>query len=135
MALMNWSTNFSVGVETLDGQHTGLFQIVNELHAAMLTGQAQSVTSALLKKLVKYTRDHFSFEEKMMAATNYPGLARHRTHHSDLTKQVDEFMARYERGEGNVNIRLLRFLGDWLTKHIQLEDKEYGPWLNRHGMR
>ncbi len=132
---MTWNTNFSVGVETLDGQHTGLFGIVNELHAATMAGQAQNVTGSLLKKLVRYTRDHFSFEEKMMAATNYPGLARHRTHHTGLTKQVDEFMARYERGDGSVNIHLLRFLGDWLTKHIQHEDKEYGPWLIRRGMR
>ncbi len=34
-----------------------------------------------------------------------------------------------------LNIQLLRFLSDWLTKHIQHEDKEYGPWLNRHGMQ
>ncbi len=135
MALLTWGTNFSVGVEALDGQHTGLFKIVNELHGAMMAGQAQSVTGSLLKKLVKYTREHFSFEEKLMEATNYPGLARHRTHHTDLTKQVEEFMARYERGDGSINIHLLRFLSDWLTKHIQHEDKEYGPWLKRHGVR
>lgn len=135
MALMAWNNNFSVGVKTLDGQHAGLFKMVNELHAAMMKAEARSMTGDLLKKLVHYTQEHFSFEEKMMAATNYPGLSRHKTHHRDLTKQVEEFMVRYERGEGNINIQLLRFLSDWLTKHIQLEDKEYGPWLNQHGVR
>jgi hemerythrin len=41
-------------------------------------------------------------------------------------------MTRYKRGDGTLNIQLLRFLGDWLTRHIQHEDKEYGPWLTRH---
>jgi len=134
MPLLTWSPSFSVGVKTLDGQHTALFNIVNELHAAMMQGKAQNVTGSLLSKLINYTRDHFSFEEKIMAATNYPGLARHRNHHLSLTKQVEEFMARYERGDGAINIHLLRFLSDWLTKHIQMEDKEYGPWLSKHGV-
>ena len=134
MALLEWSSRFSVGVKTIDAQHEGLFAIVNELHTAMLKHQAQSVTGGLLGKLVKYTRDHFAFEERAMAAAAYPGLALHRTHHQDLTRQVGEFMARYQRGDVAINIELLRFLSQWLTKHIQHEDKEYGPWLNQRGV-
>lgn len=135
MALLTWKIDYSVGVKTIDSQHRTLFDIVNELHTAMMNGQAQGIAGSLLGKLVKYTRDHFASEEKMMAATSYPGLARHRTRHLDLIKQVDEFMARHERGDVTINIHLLRFLGDWLTKHIQHEDKEYGPWLNQHGVQ
>lgn len=29
-----------------------------------------------------------------------------------------DFMERYKRGDGAVNIELLKFLSDWLTKHI-----------------
>lgn len=134
MALMSWNSDLSVGVKALDGQHSVLFNMVNELHAAMMQGQAKSATGSLLGKLLKYTRDHFSAEEKLLAATNYPGLARHRMQHFELTKQVEEFTARYERGECSINVRLLKFLSDWLTRHIQHEDKEYGPWLNRNGV-
>jgi hemerythrin len=134
MALLAWNEDFSVGVKALDGQHAGLFKMVNDLHSGVMEEEAQSRTGDLLKKLLKYTQEHFFFEEKMMAATNYPGMSRHRTHHRDLTKQAEEFMARYERGDGSINIHLLRFLSDWLARHIQLEDKEYGPWLNRHGV-
>jgi len=134
MALLDWSDSFSVGVKTIDAQHAGLFAIVNELHSAMMKRQAQTVTGALLNKLVKYTRDHFAFEESALAATNYSGLALHRTHHRDLTRQVGEFMERHQRGDSAINIELLQFLSNWLTKHIQREDKEYGPWLNQHGV-
>lgn len=132
MSLLTWNDSFSVGVKTIDQQHSGLFAIVNELHAAMLKGQAKNVAGPLLDKLLKYTEQHFAYEERMMEAAKYPGLAVHRGHHRDLTRQVGEFMTRYKRGDGALTVELLHFLSDWLTKHIQHEDKEYSPWLNRH---
>jgi len=134
MALMNWSDKYSVGVRTLDEQHTGLFQTLNDLHAAMLKGQAQSLTGPLLRKLVEYTRRHFAAEEAMLVSTRYPELASHREKHRDLTKQVEEYVARFEKGEITLNLALMNFLRDWLTNHIQKTDKEYGPWLHEHGV-
>ena len=135
MALIAWDNSFSVGVKAIDNQHKGLLEIVNELYAAMMQRQTKSVTGPLLNKLVNYTQVHFSAEEKMMQATDYPHLIQHRARHLDLTRQVGEFMTRYEHGDGSLNIHLLRFLSDWLTRHIQQEDKEYGPWLNQHGVQ
>jgi len=135
MSLLSWNERFSVGVPTIDKQHSGLFGIVNELHDAMLHGTAQSVTGALLDKLVKYTKKHFADEERMMAAAKFPGLAGHRAHHVELARQVEEFMARYKRNDAVLDIDLLRFLSNWLTGHIQKEDKEYGPCLIQHGIK
>jgi hemerythrin len=131
MALLTWSSEYSVGVHTLDNQHTVLFNMLNDLHTAMMKGQMNGVTGPLLRKLAQYTREHFLAEEAMMTAANYPGLARHRIQHRDLTRQVEEFVARFEKGESAINIQLLSFLRDWLTNHIQRSDKEYGPWINK----
>jgi hemerythrin len=135
MALLTWSDKYSVGVKVLDNQHTGLVDTLNDLHAAMMKGLAQDVTGPLLRKLVAYTRDHFSAEEKLMTSTKYPGLIQHCAKHRDLTKQVEEFVGRFERGEITINIHLMNFLRDWLASHILKEDKEYGPWLNQQGVR
>jgi len=135
MALLTWTSKYSVGVQSIDSQHTVLFDLINELHAAMLSGKAQSITGALLRKLVNYTRDHFASEEAMMTAAKFPGLGQHRIQHRNLTKQVEEFAARHERGESALNIHLLNFLRDWLTNHIQQVDKEYAPWMNQHNIR
>jgi len=135
MAFLNWNDSLSVGVKSIDEQHQVLVETLNQLHAAMMKGQGQTVTGPLLKKLVEYTGFHFSTEEAMMARTGYPGLPSHRTHHQDLTRQVGDFVARYESGEIRLNLDLLNFLNGWLANHIQKEDKEYGPWLTSHGMR
>ncbi len=131
MALLTWDSSYSVGVKTMDGQHTRLFDMLNELHAAMMKGQTDGLTGKLLNKLVNYTKEHFRAEEAMMAASRYPGIERHRAKHRELTKQVEAFVTKFEKGEGMVNIQLMSFLRDWLTTHIQQEDKEYGPWLNK----
>jgi len=62
-------------------------------------------------------------------------LPAHRIVHRELTKQVEEYVGRYEKGDITLGVHLLNFLSDWLTKHIQGEDKKYGPWLNEHGVR
>lgn len=134
MAFLNWSDKLSVGVKSLDDQHIVLVQTLNELHAAMMKGQARVVTGPLLQKLVAYTRDHFATEEAAMAGVAYPALAQHRAQHRDLTKQVEDYVTRFEKGDITVSVPLLNFLSDWLTKHIQGEDQLYGPWLNSHGV-
>jgi hemerythrin len=135
MALLTWSSKYSVGVTALDSQHNVLFGILNDLHGAMLKGQAQTRTGPLLRKLVEYTRNHFSAEESMMVGTKYPGLAKHRVEHHELTRQVENYLTRFERGEVSLNLQLLNFLRDWLNNHIMKEDHQYGPWLNEHGVR
>lgn len=134
MPLLAWSSEYSVGVKSIDSQHTKLFEILNELHDAMMSGQGKSVTGALLEKLVRYTREHFSCEERLMEAAGYPELPKHRMQHEALTRQVGDFMSRYQKGEGTVNVDLLVFVRDWLKNHIQREDKEYGPSMNQHGI-
>jgi hemerythrin len=135
MSFMTWNENLSVGVRVLDDQHTVLIETLNDLHAAMMKGQARAIAGKLLHSLVEYTRDHFVAEEQMMAATKYPGLAEHRIQHESLGKQVEEFVGRYERGDITISVHLLNFLSEWLTNHIQGDDRKYGPWLNEHGVR
>jgi hemerythrin-like metal-binding protein len=135
MALMTWNNTYSVGVQSIDSQHTVLFDLLNELHGAMMTGQASSLTGPILKRLVTYTREHFAAEEVMMAKARYPGLAEHQLKHKDLIKQVEDYSARFDRGEITLNLHLLNFLRDWLTNHIQKVDHEYGPWLNKNGIK
>jgi hemerythrin len=134
MALMTWNSRYSVGVQTLDEQHNVLFEILNDLHAAMMKGNAQSMTGSLLKTLLQYTRTHFTYEEGLLAKTTYPGLTAHRAQHRALVEQVEEYADRFERGEITLNLHLLNFLRDWLTNHIQRVDHEYAPWLSERGV-
>ena len=135
MSLLTWNESYSVGVQTLDRQHVGLFNTLNELHAAMLKGEAKNMTGPLLRKLLTYTKEHFAAEEALMASAKYPKLAEHIAQHRDLTRQVNDYVSRFERGELTLSVHLLNFLRDWLTGHIQKTDRDYAPCLNDHGIR
>lgn len=135
MALLTWSQEYSVGVQSIDGQHSGLFAILNDLGNAAAMGKARQVTAVLLRKLVDYTSFNFQAEERLMASTNYPGLPQHRIRHHEHTRRVNEFVGLWEKGQAIIDEHVLEFLGDWLANHIQSDDKQYGPWLNEHGVR
>lgn len=135
MALLTWKDEYSVGSQTIDKQHKVLVDCLNDLHAAMMKGQASAVVGSLLRKLIDYTKEHFSTEERMMEAAKYPSLAEHRAHHVELTKQVVDYAGRFERGEITLNIQLMNFLRDWLTNHILKEDMQYSACLKTNGVR
>ena len=135
MALLTWSESSSVNVRALDAQHRTLFDLVNQLHEAMMKGQAGSMTGPILQKLLDYTKTHFAAEETLLKNTKFPGLVAHQQKHRALIKQVQDFSARFEKGEITLSLKLLHFLRDWLTDHIQKVDKEYASWLNEHGVK
>ncbi len=132
MALLEWSSKYSVGVEEMDRQHRVLFNLLNDLHSAMLSGKAKDATGELLRKLVDYTRKHFAAEETMLTAAGYTGISSHKMKHRDLVKQVDDYVARYQRGDATVNVQLMNFLRDWLAHHIQQTDCDYSTTVNKY---
>jgi hemerythrin-like metal-binding protein len=135
MALVVWSENLSVGVKAIDEQHTVLFDTINDLHAAMMKGQARTIVGELLCRLLTYTRNHFADEERMMESAKYPDLPQHRVLHRNLTKQVEDYIARFQNGDLTLSTELAGFLPDWLKKHILAVDQSYRPSLNQHGIR
>ena len=135
MALLTWNDKHSVGVQALDGEHLELYEAINELYAAVLQGGERSLTGPLLHQVVNRTRAHFSSEEAMLAATNYPDLAAHRLKHQTLVAEIEELVTRFEQDDLTLNDRSLNFLGYWFNAHTQNDDLPYGTWLNAHGVR
>ncbi len=133
MALMTWTSKYSVGVEDLDRQHKALMEALNELHAASMQGRSQGVADSLLRRIASIAREHFSAEEKLMESAGFSGLASHRAKHQELASRVREFVTRHEKGDAAVYTQLLYFMRDWQTKHMQTEDQEYAQWLRADG--
>jgi len=133
--LFQWKDSYSVKVEAMDHQHKKLFELVNELHNAMGAGHGKDVAGDVLHRLIDYTVNHFSAEEKLMEKYNYPGLTSHRVEHKALTDKVLAFKKEFDAGTGNVTPELMLFLQQWLRNHIQTVDQRYGEFLNTHGVQ
>jgi hemerythrin-like metal-binding protein len=135
MAILTWNEHCLVGVKTLDSQHAGLIADLNQLYSAITIGNANCCADSPLRNLLKHALDHFSAEEELMVATEYPALVQHRAKHRNFVRQVEEYLARCKVGDNTMRIPLLNFIRDWLTNHIQEEDREYTPWFTEHGVR
>ncbi len=129
--LMEWSPEYSVGDFEIDQQHQKLFKMVNGLNEAMQSGQGRAILARLLTDLVDYTEKHFAAEERAMEQADYPDLEAHREVHEKLTQQVREIVERFQNGETGLSLEVMKFLEQWLKKHILGMDKKYGPYLRK----
>lgn len=131
MALIEWQPSFSVAVPELDNQHKRLISLMNELHAAMLTGKGSETQGRILAELIRYTQAHFDAEEAYMRSIGFANFADHRLKHEKLTREVLTFQNNLAAGNVMLSIDLMNFLRDWLQNHILIEDSQYAIWARQ----
>ncbi len=123
-----WNDKYSIGSQTLDSQHQGLFDIINELYEATQHDFHQKHVQDLVNKLKLYIQNHFADEEQVMEKINYPLINERKKAHSAFKRQVMEFEHQIS-SEGLSPQEMLRFVKDWLIKHIMNMDKKIEPFL------
>ena len=122
MKIAFWRSEYETGFSPVDQQHQHLFEIINRLHEAMLTGHGRGVLEETLDEMIHYTIEHFATEEKLMLQTNYPFYAEHKEIHDQLTQEVKEIGEKVANHEHLVTVELSHFLTQWLIHHIRGQD-------------
>lgn len=137
MSAFVWEDKYSLQIAEIDRQHQKLFALFNELYDAMQQGQADEVIDKVLTSVIDYTAYHFAFEEKLLHEAGFKEEAAHRAEHAKLADQAKSLAQRL-KGRGRdttVAIATLKFLGDWLARHILVSDKSFAPFLLARGIR
>jgi len=129
VGFVKFGDQYRVGHLDIDSQHSQLFDAVNHLHDAMKERKAREELSEVLAFLREYTVFHFETEEKLMQETHYPGFAAHQAIHADLTRKVLELEQKQKEGSLTLSMSVMSFLKDWLTHHIESEDKKLAAHL------
>ena len=129
MALLTWSTEYSVEVEAIDKQHQKLFEMLNELHDAMKAGQGRTNGAAHSEESGGLRLRALCPGRGMMAKASYPDLARHKAEHDKLTGEVAKMVQDIESGKTVLSMKLQEFLRSWLQDHIVGVDKKYTSYL------
>jgi hemerythrin len=136
MPLIEWSDEYSVGLDMFDNEHKKLVTIINDLHDSFERGIDRSVAERALDGLVEYTILHFQHEELYFEDWNYPDKAAHRIAHQELRAQVLEYRATMlSKGGIEMALELIVFLRYWLLGHILSEDKKFCHFLRDKGLR
>src|SRR5260370_39654099 len=126
--MLEWKTEYAVGIASIDSQQQKLFAIARELYEAMSAGRGKASLALILDRLVQYTSVHFAHEERLMRVYDYPDFLKHKAQHDALTKQVLAFQKEFEAGIAAMDVQPLQFLTDLLGNHIKAAGFLYAPF-------
>ncbi len=132
MAFMEWSSDLSVGINSIDTQHKVLIKYINELDEAQKNNSERTELGRIIAGLVDYTVRHFQYEEYQFKKYNYADTEAHKKEHEELTQTVLDFKNKFDNGEIDFGPNIMAFLKRWLVEHIMGTDKEYVPCLGEH---
>lgn len=136
MALLNWNDNLSVKIPSIDEQHKVLINMINSLQDAMSSGDSRAVLGDIFDGLIKYTEQHFTYEEKLFAEHGYAETESHIKEHQQFVAKVKDLHKQFT-GSSNfmIGVDVMKFLTDWLVNHIQGIDAKYSDFLISKGVR
>lgn len=134
MATLSWDEKYSVQVRELDEQHKKLIGLVQALHGAMREGRGKQELNKIFQNLVSYCASHFADEEHLMKTHGYPAYREHQQVHAKMTNKALGLQKEFQGGKMGITLDTMKFLEDWVAKHILGTDKKYGPFLNSKGV-
>lgn len=129
--MFDWKPEYAVGISEIDRQHQELFRMANEIYDRVLDVQNDTEMGAvmeLLDALGAYAGDHFSLEESLLMRYDYPQLAEHQLEHEGFRAQLAE-MLEGQLSQKQVITELIKFITQWIFKHICSADMAYAPYL------
>jgi len=128
-----WDQRFETGIATVDRQHLGLVETVNELGNELMNGELpEAQLNELFQRLAQYAVDHFAHEEKLMADQGIDPRHQesHTQHHRQFVEQVVSIWQAKASIEHPAQV-IHEFLAGWLTVHILGEDQVMARQLAR----
>ena len=134
MSLMSWKEAYDVNIAQIDQQHKKLVDLINALNEAMAKGRAKEVLNKILNELVAYCASHFKLEEQMMQVNGYPEYDEHKDKHDKMTAKVLSLKKEVAAGKKLISLDVMKFLEQWLDKHILGTDQKYAPFLKSKGI-
>lgn len=125
MNVIEWTSDFALGIDEIDEQHRVLVSMINALDARTHGDPGPERTRRLLAQLSDYVRDHFGLEERLMGGGGCsPDLiARHFAEHAHFRSVLRELTIDFEKGRRDVTRPLIAYLVDWFLHHIVVVDR------------
>ncbi|MBF0185853.1 MAG: bacteriohemerythrin [Magnetococcales bacterium] len=121
-----------VGVERFNNDHQRLLfyiiefnRLAERFHERKPLEEEWDPIDAIFPRLEKYTQEHFQAEEELMRQHKYPLLEQHIEQHQQLIRHLQQLKMDVTNRQAAAITRLESFLLDWLTTHINQDDRQY----------
>lgn len=127
MKTICWDGRLETGHAVIDADHENLVHLFNQVVSVANHHAGKLVCNNVLDKLIRHTKAHFEFEERLMAEYHYPDKAKHMAEHEALIRQALAY--RLDPSSPESRIPLVELSQDWLTSHMLTSDKELTGFL------
>ncbi|MFI3175533.1 MAG: hemerythrin family protein [Bacillota bacterium] len=126
-----FTSDIETGNRKIDQEHKELIGKINDLLAACGSGKGRAEIANTINFLKSYTRTHFSNEEQLQKAANYPLYAEHKKYHTTFIATVDDIAKRLDKEGPTIQLvgEINQKIGSWLVMHIKTEDKKLAKFL------
>ncbi len=123
MALIEWREEFKVGDPSVDHEHQGMIELLNELHASLEGEVDKEAVSRFLGEVHARIGAHFALEEQIMRERGYDQYEDHKADHERLLDDIRDIMDRHESGAFvDYQEELSSHLQEWFTAHFKTKD-------------
>lgn len=130
-----WKESYATDIKSIDRQHEKLLEILNALTAAMDRGAPKTELLDLFGELLRFTKLHFTYEERLLAEHHYPGLEAHTNEHNLLLSRGRALQSFIQDGKLEFTKNVTVFLSDWLADHLVNCDQKYANFLIQRGVQ
>jgi len=123
-----------LGIASIDRQHRGLMDLVNELSEEVEHGCDYARVRQKIEQILRFTEDHFAHEEELMRQHDFPGLAQHVVEHGKLLEEISTLLETLTPDNTNRALLVTAFLTDCAENHILSEDRALTQYLRGKGL-
>lgn len=132
MPLLQWKSQYSVGVEAVDHEHRELIDLINRLYDQLAAGRSKVQVDAFFGDLFKGISAHFALEERFMREHGYDQLTQHKGDHERLLDEIRDIMDDFVDDEELDTARLAERLEAWFARHFETHDARLHKALGAH---
>ncbi len=122
MALIEWKSEFSLGVPLVDNEHREMIDLVNQLHQKVKSQEQDAGIVDFLEDLYACAAKHFAHEELMMQSRRYSAFEHHQADHQRLLNELTSMMFEVQDGMLNNIEAMTERLYDWFCIHFKTHD-------------
>ncbi|MDV7338912.1 bacteriohemerythrin [Terasakiella sp. A23] len=123
-----WNDAFLVQVDAIDDDHKVLMGLLNRASNTKLNDEE---VDQVLVELIDYTKFHFTREEAIMAACDYPKREGHAGEHRRIEGKLRDLLSKWQSDHSKETKEVLTdFLRSWLVEHILTTDTKITPFID-----
>lgn len=132
MSLLQWKSEYSVGIESMDAEHRAMIDLINNVYAKLRASPDEEDVEDCLESIYRTISLHFALEERLMRDRSYAEYNDHKEDHEDLLDEIRDLMDAFV-SDPTDGARLLEArLSDWFAIHFATFDARLHGKLGPH---